>query len=283
MIKKIMKKILVIFIIMATIACEYVVKENPETEKQSENILLSNSEHMVMATLWFQQSAEAQALYYQCFNTAKLLLDIQLDTIENIKNKAVVVDIDETMLNNSPYQVNLIKTGKSYALESWQAWTARAEAKALPGAVDFAKYAQKKGIEVFYISNRRVEELDATLINLQKAGFPYADKAHLFLRKEKSTKTPRRNIVRDKGFDILLFIGDNLTDFSDIYENRDEKLAFDLVKKNKDLFGKRFIILPNPMYGEWEKAIYKNSCKLSAQQKDSLRKNILFQKNDFVH
>jgi len=188
--------------------------------------------------------------------------------------KAVVVDIDETMLDNSPFEGHCISTGIGYTKESWKEWTLKIDAKALPGAVEFSEYAKSVGVEVFYISNRSIEEFDQTLKNLQNENFAFADSAHLLLKTTTSVKTERRDIVKEN-YEIILLIGDNMGDFSDIFEDRSVNFGFDEVEKNKSEFGNKYIVLPNPMYGKWENAVFENKRDLTNKEKYELRKKNL--------
>jgi len=224
----------------------------------------SSNEHLVMSVLWYQKSAEMRALYYQAYNIAKLMLNKHIAELDCSAKKAIIVDIDETILNNSPFEANLIETGEQYTPETWKQWTDLAKAEALPGAVEFLNYAASKNVEVFYISNRKINELKSTMKNLKKHNFPYVDKNHIFLKTSRdvacnvSTRKKKRREKVAKEYEILLLIGDDLNDFSEIFANRSDDFGFGMVDKYKDKFGNRFIILPNPMYGAWEKAIYGN-------------------------
>ncbi len=223
------------------------------------------------ADLWFHHSAEMVAIYLQTYHTAKMALEQNLKNNVQSRKPAVVLDIDETVLDNSPYQFKLIETKKEYTPENWTEWVNLAIAKPLPGAVEFTTYAKEQGVEVFYISNRTVEHLEATIKNLRKYDFPNADSAHVFLKSKTGDKTERRAKV-SANFEILLFLGDNLTDFSQDFAHRKvENMGKPAVKDKKELFGTKYIIFPNPMYGEWERTIYKDSYKWSEYQKDSLR------------
>ena len=235
---------------------------------------ITENEYLVQSTLWYQRSAEMRAIYYQTFNIAKMVLDDKLVEGRLSKPAALIVDIDETMLDNSPFEVESIRTGKNYSKEFWMKWTVLEKAKPLPGAVDFMNHATEKGVEVFYISNRYEEELLETINNLIKYNFPNADSAHVFLRKEKSDKTDRRNFVAEN-YVVLMLVGDNLTDFTQEFANRGDDLGFDKVDDYKDQFGSTFFILPNPMYGEWVKAINGNSFDLTKEEKAKKRKEML--------
>nr|WP_320117795.1 5'-nucleotidase, lipoprotein e(P4) family [uncultured Marinifilum sp.] len=243
--------------------------ETPPVNAQNPN------EHIVMSTLWFQRSSECRALYYQAFNLAKLSLDKQLANCnDKSKAKAVVVDIDETVLDNSPFETNCIRTGKTFTSAAWKEWTDKAKAQATPGSLEFLKYAASKGVETFYISNRDTSATATTLENLKMLGFPYANKEHLLLKTNTSNKTERRNIV-NKTHNILIFAGDNVGDFDEFLEDRTENYGFSKVDSMKNKFGEKFIVLPNPMYGSWEKPILKSDKKLSPMEKEAMRKEKL--------
>jgi 5'-nucleotidase (lipoprotein e(P4) family) len=261
-----MKKIILLFAGIAFLLSSCVQEQSFDESK--------SQDHLIMATLWYQRSSEMKALYYQSFNWAKLRVEMDVTNNPSKSKKAVVVDIDETMLNNSPFETNCINTGKSYTKESWSNWTSMENAKALPGAVEFSKYAQSQGVEVFYISNRNVEEFGVTLKNLQKEKFAFADSVHLLLKTTTSTKTARRDLVKEN-YEIILLIGDNMGDFSEIFEDRSNNYGFELIDKNKDKFGDRFIVLPNPMYGSWKKAVLDYKKDLSNEEKYDLRKSKL--------
>ncbi len=228
-----------------------------------------NQDHLIYATTWYQNSPENQALYYQGFNVAKMRLE-QFAKVKSEKPKAVVVDIDETMLDNSPFQAQEIIDNKEFSSEFWNEWSQLGKAKALPGAKEFSKYCDSLGVALFYISNRKTNELGATLKNLDSLGFAFAKPEYFLLKENESSKKARREKISEK-FDIVMLVGDNLNDFSEVFESRGDDWGKSIVKEYKNEFGNRFIILPNPMYGEWEKNIYKTR-GLSPEQMYELRK-----------
>jgi len=223
-----------------------------ETVKNKTVNTKTKSLNLVNATTWFQLSAEMEAAYIQTFNTAKSHLLIALDSLKSEKAEAVVVDIDETMLDNSPFEAYLIKNNLDFSKDLWNKWVSKAEAKPVPGALDFTRFAKQHNVEVFYISNRSVKNLQPTLLNLQKDSFPYADTTHILLKDTTSNKTYRRNKVAET-HNIILYIGDNLRDFNEIFKDRSENFGKNKVKEYKNYFGTKYFMLSNPMYGEWEK------------------------------
>lgn len=206
------------------------------------------------AVLWQQHSGELRALTFQAYNFARLSLLEQLKTADTSKRNCVIVDIDETVLDNSPFQGKELKKGISYNQKDWEDWTSKGIADTIPGAHGFLKFAARFNVEVFYVTNRLKAEYEGTLNNLKRFGFPNADEAHLLLNSTTSDKEPRRSKIRED-YNILLLCGDNLSDFSNIFyrENKDTKAEVD---RAQHLFGTKFIVLPNPMYGDWEKKFY---------------------------
>jgi len=139
----------------------------------------------------------------------------------------------------------MIEAGEDYSKVSWLEWGKEKKAKAVPGALNFIKYAQSKGVDVYYVSNRLFEQKSETLENLQKTGFPYADAAHVLLRDNGSGKEPGRLQVQES-HEIVLLIGDNLSDFSEVFDNQSTDVRNRRVDSLKTVFGNRFIVLPIP-------------------------------------
>lgn len=230
-------------------------------------------EHTVMSVVWYQTAAEFKALCYQAYNLGKLMLDEDLTHAQHSKKRAIVVDVDETVLDNSPHSALLIKEDKTFPYQ-WNEWVSAAKAEALPGAAEFLSYAVSKGVDVFYVSNRNVDQVSATAENLKKAGFPQAQADHLLFKSNESSKEKRRlKIAEDH--EIVLLFGDNLNDFTNVFERKNIADRSTEATKLKNEFGKKFIVLPNPIYGDWEGAVYNYDYRISDEQKDALRKSAL--------
>jgi HAD superfamily, subfamily IIIB (Acid phosphatase) len=165
---------------------------------------------------------------------------------------AIITDIDETILDNSEYQASLAEQHASYSLGSWKRWTRQARAPATPGTSNFLSFVAHRGIEIFYVSNRESDEAAATLANLRKEGFPCADLDHLKLKTGSSSKHARREEIAHVYF-VCLFLGDNLSDFNDAFGGPDQRLRKQEIEKFGCLFGSRYIVFPNPMYGDWQR------------------------------
>lgn len=208
----------------------------------------SGTHPALYATLYQQQAAEYRALCYQAFAVAGFTLDAALATPHE-KPLAVVVDIDETVLDNSPYQAQAIIEGFGYPV-AWAEWIDLAEAESVPGALDFLTRASKAGVEVFYITNRKEEFRAATLQNLVKLGFPDADDKHLLMRTTSNEKESRRLSVASQ-YEIVCLIGDNMGDFAGVFDTTDAALRMQAVDDNRGNLGSKWIVLPNVVYGHW--------------------------------
>jgi 5'-nucleotidase (lipoprotein e(P4) family) len=233
----------------------------------------ADNEYQTGAVLWMQSSGERAALSYQAFTLGRMMLDRDLRTNHGKKRRAVVVDVDETIIDNSRYQAGLIKNRQNFNDQTWLEWINRAQATAIPGAVDFLKYASSRGVRVFYITNRKAAEKEGTAANLQKLGFPNVNDETLLVRTDtqSSSKEPRRQSVSAK-YRVVLLMGDNLNDFSDAFENaKTVNARMSVTDQNRARFGSTFIVLPNPMYGDWESAIYEYK-RLTEEEKAARRK-----------
>jgi len=245
------------------------------------------SKNNVDATIYQHSSAEVYRLYQQCYELATIRLEQNLARPHD-KPAAVIVDIDETVLDNSPFQMENIGQGITYKSRNWKLWSERAEAIALPGSVDFLRHAVDLKCEVYYITNRSAEEKASTVKNLVADGFPMVDDAHVMcMENEITDKTSRRKSVSDDYY-VALLVGDQLRDFDERFKMRPTATSKsfvtalgDTIKSNgpdcdlccdtlqtvnklygrptvdalRDTLSQYFIMLPNPMYGTWLDAI----------------------------
>ncbi len=219
------------------------------------------SQYQLGGALYVQKAAEYRALSYQAFNIARMSLDAdkrtqkKLSKSERQKPCAVMVDIDETILDNSPFQAVAIKGDLPFDLQRWYAWGDMRRAKPIPGAVDFLNYASQRKCRVFYSSNRDLVQEQATIDNLKTAGFPDVSEETVLLRDKDSSKEPRRQAISAK-YRIVLLMGDNLNDFSNVFEQKNVTDRFVETDNSKSFFGTKWVVLPNVMYGDWENALY---------------------------
>jgi acid phosphatase len=185
---------------------------------------------------------------------------------------AVILDVDETVLDNSPHQARLIQKTEVFNSETWHAWCREAKALPIPGALEFTRYAADNGVTVFYVTNRRHVVEEATRDNLKALGFPIDQGGEdtLYTRGERdawqaSDKSPRRTEVASR-YRILLLLGDNLGDFvSGVHVSVAERDA--LGESHQAYWGTRWIMLPNPQYGSWEGALIDFDYNLPDEEK----------------
>ena len=244
---------------------------------QSTNQQPADNTYLEAAVLWQQSSGERRALSYQTFTLARMLLDRDLRMNRRSRMKrAIIVDVDETVLDNSAFQAWMIKNHRPFESSSWTAWCNRAEATAVPGALEFLRYANSRGVRVFYITNRKQVEKEGTATNLKQVGFPEVNDQTLLVRTDpkSSSKEPRRISISSR-YRVVLLMGDDLNDFAEVFEtSKTVSTRSDAVERNKAQFGARFIVLPNPMYGHWEDAIYGEG-RLTAAEKAEKRRSAL--------
>jgi 5'-nucleotidase (lipoprotein e(P4) family) len=234
----------------------------------------ADNEYQIGAVLWQQSRGEVSALQYQAYSLARLMYDRDIRVNRRLKRpRAVVVDVDETVLDNSRYQATAIVNHQEFDSKSWTDWCNRAEATAIPGAVEFLNYAAHHGARVFYVTNRSETEKAGTIRNLKQAGFPGVTDETVVVRENESSKEARRQHISQR-YRIVLLCGDNLADFSSVFDGKTPEVRAAAVLQARQKFGTQFIVLPNPMYGDWEEALYGYS-ELSEQAKAAKRRAAL--------
>ncbi|BBO75957.1 hypothetical protein DSCW_33740 [Desulfosarcina widdelii] len=236
----------------------------------------SNDNNTFNSTLWLQTASEYKANAIQAYNSAahnirQAITDqswtAALEQGPNYSSlpPAIILDVDETVLNNSQYQAQLMMDGAAFDPETWNQWMAMASAPALPGAVNFINSVSAMGVEVFYITNRECkprseagppcpQETD-TIDNLLEVGIKEVKPENVLLRREKpewsSEKKSRREEVASR-YRILMLFGDDLGDFlPDVKKNITPMQRDDLVNEYKDNWGVKWFVFSNPIYGSW--------------------------------
>lgn len=234
---------------------------------------IRSSQSTLNSVLWVRGSAEYAAAAVGTYGAALRALEDGLAdsswTAATEQNgdyrrlpAAVILDVDETVLDNTAYQARLIEDGEVYGSESWAAWVEEVQAAAVPGALEFTSAADSAGTTVFYVTNRDASLEDATRANLDRLGFPLAAHTDIVLTRGErpgwdSDKSSRRAYVA-RSFRIVLLIGDDLNDFvSADRASVVERSA--LVERHRGNWGSRWFVLPNPMYGSWERSLIGNA------------------------
>lgn len=227
-------------------------------------------EGSALAAEWILNSGECTAERYQAYAAATDALEELGAAREGEKPKAVVLDIDETVLNNYDFIAEIYLNGKGYSDEAFQAWVAEGKAVPIEGAAEFLQRADELGFEIFYVTNRLFEHADVTVENLKKYGLPNADREYIFLKEEHSDKQERFDRIGEQ-YDIVMYVGDTLNDFPiDTYrESNGERRS--IVTENSEEFGVKYIMIPNPSYGSFEEASYGYEYSLGYPEKAQLR------------
>jgi 5'-nucleotidase (lipoprotein e(P4) family) len=242
------------------------------------------------ANLWTQRSVEFKGNALTIFALARLRLDQALAdkswTAAPVEQKgdfanlppAIVLDIDETTLDNSLYQVWAMKTGNVFSLPTWNEFCNAKVSRAVPGAAEFTKYAESKGVKVFYISNRAAEVEQATRENMEKFGFAMGGNVDTFLmqgeKPEWGSKKGTRRAVIVKDYRILLEFGDNFGDFDDRYSSSEaDRLKF--FEENKERWGREWLVIANPTYGSFDAAPFGFNYKAPADEQRKAKWDVL--------
>ena len=280
MVKRITKSVSAIFIAAVFFVSCASASGTAEKAKQAaakneaDEVLLA--EQGMLAYNWMQQSGEYRALAYQAFNAAKAAFDAAVPA-DGMK-KAVVVDLDETMIDNSAEGAIRLLEHKEFDPSFWTRWCEAEQALAIPGAVEFANYVNSHGGKMFYVSNRIVgPEYQPTINNLKALGFTGVDSTSVLLKDKVSQKTARFEQVEKAGYEIVVFIGDNLDDFrftGETYRKLND-VRRSVVDKYKSDFGVKYIVLPNPLYGNWEGGLNADYYKTDAAGKLKIRRDNL--------
>ncbi|SUU36467.1 lipoprotein E [Actinobacillus seminis] len=114
-------------------------------------------------------------------------------------------------------------------------------------------------------------EKAGTIDDMKRLGFTYVTEDRLLLKQDKSNKSPRFEQIMQQGYDIVVFVGNNLNDFGDATYHKSNQERREFVAKNQHLFGTKYIVLPNPNYGDWEGGLSSNYYKDNTQNKLNIR------------
>jgi acid phosphatase len=245
---------------------------------------------LLNAVLWMQRSVEYQATALTAFALARIRLDQALADPSwtaapreqtgayQALPPAVILDIDESIVDNSGYQAWMLFKNTTFDPKTWNAYVNTVTSRAIPGAVEFARYADARGVKVFYLSNRTAAEEPATRKNLEKLGFPMGGTVDTMLMARKqgdwgSAKGTRRAHVA-RSYRVLLNVGDNFGDFVDEYRGSEAERQ-KVMDQHKDRWGREWIMIANPGYGSFESAPFLHNFKLSDGERRKAKRSVL--------
>lgn len=232
------------------------------------------------AVAWLQSSTEYAAVTRGVYAAAAASLE-DMASREGApgRRRAIVMDVDETVLDNARYQVQLVRDGTTYDPQSWDRWIALRAAEPVPGVVDFIGKSQSLGYHVAFVTNRSCRtrsgspdacpQREDTLANLEGIGIDTAS-VTLMLRGDRpparcrpllseaeraenrwsSDKTSRRACV-GLDHDIVMLFGDQLGDFREVEDDPSSAAGRARAAEYRQYWGTSWFMLPNPTYGGW--------------------------------
>ena len=243
----------------------------------------------LIATLWDQTSVEFKGVTIGEYALGQMRLDQALadKTWTSAEEQtgdfsslppAIIFDVDDTLVNTSAYQAWTVVNGTSYSGKTWGPYVAAEKDVAIPGAVEMAKYADSKGVKVFYVTNRTADQEAPTKEEMTKMGFPDGGSVDTYLMSKEqpdwgSAKGTRRAFIA-KNYRILLLFGDNMGDFTDKFNgsvaDRDKVYVADMAH-----WGHDWIVIPNPTYGSFQSAPFLSDYSKSADEQRKEEEQVL--------
>ncbi len=231
----------------------------------------SQSDERLHSTLWVQTSAEYAVAAVQVFALAAAQADAAINdpdwtALPGLQASgpglpiAVIADVDETVLDNSAFAARNILLNRQYSGETWGDWVRESAADPVPGAVDYLRWlAAERGVTVFYVTRREASLEAATRENLSRLGFPLSETEDTLLMDYEqpewgSDKNSRRAKIASR-YRVIQLFGDNLADFMDVPEGASPEERVRLARAADPMWGSRWFMLPNPIYGDWESAL----------------------------
>ncbi len=217
---------------------------------------------LLWATAYKQTAAEFYALCHQAYNLAGMRIDIALAQHKpGDRPLAVITDMDNTILHALSYWGHLINEGRDFFDDAiWDEWLPNNLITAAPGSIDFFNYCVSKDVDVFYVTNRNQGErtFEYALAHLRHLNFPIDSEGKLFVFRESSDKSPAKEKIEET-HDVALMLGDNLNDYRRDYYVKDIDERRSLMERDREDWGTKFILIPNPTDGHWVRAIFGDS------------------------
>jgi len=217
---------------------------------------------LLWAVAYKQTAAEYYALCHQAYNLARMRIDLALARRRPADRPlAVITDMDDTILHATSYWGYLVNENRGFFDDAiWDEWLPNNLVTPVPGAIDFFHHCQEQDVEVFYVTSRNQGDrtFEYALAHLAHLEFPYATADNLFVFRDTSDKSPARDEI-EESFEVALMLGDNLNDYRRDYYVKDIDERRALMERDRDDWGTKFILLPNPTDGHWVRAIFGDS------------------------
>jgi 5'-nucleotidase (lipoprotein e(P4) family) len=269
-----LRLLLVCSILTAAVSCSSRTAPAHEPSAGDGDLPRRHTHENLNTVLWMQTAIEYEMLTEGIYARARQLLD---DALESAKADAawtadtrqtgdlsglppaVIMDLDETVLDNSPYEATQIRRdAASFDADLWAEWTNRGEARAIRGAVEFITHAATRGVHVFFVTGRTAADEAATVANLQSLGVSATAENVLTTGEGEWSGTKRGKAYRRahiaQRYRIVLMVGDDLRDFVAAEEMTPDERA-ELARRYDGYWTDRWVVLPNPIYGGWESSL----------------------------
>lgn len=288
-------------LLIATLAClvcctgHLMAQQSDPSESQKEKSEVAHED--LDALLWIQTSAEYEAITRQTFRLAEMNLGNALVdpawTASTEQQRlfakkppqlaalppAVILDVDETVLDNTAYQTRLIEKQEEFSRESWLAYVREEASLGIPGAKEFIQACRDARVTVLYVTNREFEVEYATRRNLIKFGLLHEDDPDVvFTKYERETWTSDKQTRRAHlatRYRILMMLGDDLNDFITLGKHPASEKRRKSATQYADWWGQRWMALPNPNYGGWERSVYEWKDSSSRETKLKLKRAMM--------
>ena len=230
--------------------------------------LLAQPQENLNAVLWVQTAAEYQAVARQTYRAAEASLERALRDVSwtaaleqtesaldySKRPPAIILDLDETVIDNSAFQARNVATGSAFTDPAWQKWVGEKRAGLVAGAREFLTLAHARGVNIYYVTNRVCDPMkadDPTVAVVRAHSLPFHPD-RLKCRTDTGDKSPRRRNIAS-AHRVLLLIGDDLNDFATL--PFDVKVRSEFVADLGRYWGERWFMIPNPTYGSWERSV----------------------------
>lgn len=261
-------KAVIVVLSVASLSCAHSTTA-PAAAPVAKSSEIRYGQEGLQGVVWMKTAVEYQASARQAYTAAQRALDLALadpawNAVSELtavpsgeRRPAIVLDLDETCLDNSAYQALLTERAEAHTEEAFDEYVRSGQVAAVPGAIEFLRYAESRGVMIFYVTNQRKNIEEATRANLRRLGLPLSESEDTLLTVGEmpdwsSDKSSRRVFVANK-YRVLLLFGDDFNDFvSANGKSLAERKA--LLDRYADWFGTKWFILPNPTYGSWERA-----------------------------
>lgn len=250
----------------------------PLTEEQETELQLAEAQRM--ALLWMRTSAEYRALCYQGYNAALAEIERAQANPAGRSGKplAIVLDCDETVTDNTRAMAASVADGNGrFDAPWWRGTVHEGRSEALPGAVEFLNEVARRGVAIFYVSNRWSEvNYEPTIENLKALGFPSVDTEHVLLMedRQKSDKQPRFDRITED-YDVVVYMGDNAGDLPLGTKGMNRAARNAAIDAAQEEFGTQYIVFPNPAYGSWVSALAKDYMTMSPEAREEFYREML--------